>query len=62
MSIKCCECGSELEEIVDTTYANYTNHRVNNGDHTGDIYDCEKCDCRIIDDKLNGCLRVWAYE
>lgn len=61
MGIKCCECEEKLEEIIDTTYANYTNHRVNNGDHTGDIYYCEKCDLKIIDDSLNGCVRVWSY-
>lgn len=61
MSIDCANCGEELNEIHDTTYANYTNDRVKNGQHTGDIYKCESCEALTIDDHLNGLVRIWSY-
>ena len=62
MSIECANCGHEINsEPHDTTYANYTNDRVENGQHTGDIYKCEECEELTIDDFLNNIIRSWSY-
>lgn len=59
--INCVHCGLELTEVVDTTYSNYTSGRAQRGQHTGDIYFCEKCESHTIDDFLDGSTREWSY-
>lgn len=59
--VNCCECGEELTEIHDTTYANYTSERTKQGQHTGDIYKCPECETCTIDDHLNCVVRPWNY-
>ena len=61
MTIQCCECDNELEEVKDTLYSNITTHRCNEGDHTGDIYECEECDIWVVDDLLTNSIYQWSY-
>jgi hypothetical protein len=61
MCINCIECGDEIEEIHDTTHSNINTHRCSAGDHTGNIYICEKCDILLIDDFLTGTVHYWNY-
>ena len=62
MSIECAHCGHEItSEPHDTTYANYTNYRVEKGQHTGDIYKCDECEGLTIDDFLDNVVRGWSY-
>ena len=48
----CSECGTEME-LVDTTYSNITTKRCNDGDHTGNVYRCEKCEILWLENFLN---------
>lgn len=58
--MNCPNCEREME-FHDTTYSNITTSRCNAGDHTGDIYYCEQCDCLFIDNFLTGKLEGWSY-
>lgn len=62
MSITCPDCGTDLYEVIDTTYSNYQSKRCYEGQHTGDIYWCEDCECRYIDDFVDNCVRYWNGE
>lgn len=62
MCINCPDCNKELAEIVDTTYSNYTSKRCYEGQHTGDVYYCEDCESRVIDDFVNKCVRFYNGE
>lgn len=57
----CPECGNEFEEVHDTLYSNITTQRCNAGDHTGDVYLCEKCEQLWVDDFLNGEFYEFSY-
>ena len=59
MGISCPFCEKELEEVVDTTYSNYNSKRCYDGQYTGNIYWCEDCECKVIDDFVNSCVREW---
>lgn len=59
MSIQCPTCENELVDIHDTTYSNISTSRCNAGDHTGDIYVCEECDERWLDNFLTGGIEEW---
>ena len=50
----CPDCGKEME-LHDTTYSN-TGKRYHgvNPDHTGDVYKCEDCECRWLDNFITG--------
>ncbi len=52
--IHCPECNKELEEVVDTTYSNINSERAKIGQHTGDIYRCDDCEKRWLDNFLSG--------
>jgi len=58
--MECPECNSEMEQ-TDTTYSNINTKRAYIGQHTGDIYWCEKCETHYIDDFLIGKLVGWSY-
>lgn len=55
----CPDCGNEMGDPVDTTFSNMHTDRAKPGQHTGDIYECEKCGQRWIDDFLNDVFRPW---
>ena len=55
----CPDCGEEMGDPVDTTFSNIHTDRAKPGQHTGDIYECEKCEQRWIDDFLNDVFRQW---
>ena len=59
MCISCPDCGKELSDIIDTTYSNYNSGRCYEGQHTGNIYWCEDCEIKVIDDFVNNCVRSW---
>ena len=59
MSIECPDCGETLLEPVDTTTSNHDSGRARKGEHTGDIYECDKCEMRWLDNFLNGWVEVW---
>lgn len=58
--MNCPECKKEIE-LVDTTYSNINTERCKNGEHTGDIYECEICNCLYIDNFLTHKLEIWNY-
>lgn len=55
----CPECGNDMEHPIDTTYSNIKTERAEIGQHTGDIYFCEVCEERWIDDFLSGEVYIW---
>jgi hypothetical protein len=57
--MNCPDCGAEMGDPVDTTYSNVTTGRARVGQHTGDIYSCEKCELRWLDDFLSQKVVVW---
>lgn len=59
--IDCPGCGKELEEPEDTTYSNIKTSRAEIGQHTGDIYYCEKCEVWWLDDFLDNEVRIWNW-
>ena len=54
----CPECKKEID-LVDRTYSNMTTQRVRCGQHTGDIYLCDKCEISWIDNFLDGKVHQW---
>jgi hypothetical protein len=62
MCINCPDCDKELDEVIDTTYSNYNSGRCYEGQHTGDVYWCDVCEQRYIDDFVNNCVRYWRGE
>lgn len=58
--MECLECNEEVEK-VDTTYSNYNSERTYKGQHTGDIYNCTKCDKIYIDDHIIGKFYEFSY-
>jgi hypothetical protein len=57
--MNCPDCGSDMGDPVDTTYSNITTTRASVGQHTGDIYSCEECEIRWLDDCLARRVVVW---
>lgn len=56
----CPDCDTEMEQI-DTTYSNINTSRCRNGQHTGNIYRCETCECSWLENFLNNSkLERWA--
>lgn len=56
----CLDCDTEMEQI-DTTYSNINTSRCKNGQHTGNIYKCETCECSWLENFLNNSkLERWA--
>lgn len=56
----CPDCDTEMEQI-DTTYSNINTSRCRNGQHTGNIYKCETCECSWLENFLNNSkLERWA--
>ena len=51
--MNCPNCDVDMGEPVDTTYSNIKTKRANIGQHTGDIYRCEKCEESFLDDFLS---------
>lgn len=51
--MECPECGEEMEQD-DTTYSNVKTERAEIGQHTGNIYWCEKCETHWLENLLNG--------
>lgn len=62
MCINCPECGKELDEIIDTTFSNYQSKRCYQGQHTGNVYWCDSCEYKVLDDFLDNCVRFWNGE
>lgn len=58
--MKCLDCGIEIVQ-TDMTYSNCNTGRAYNGQHTGDIYYCEKCGQHFIEDMLTGRYEHWSY-
>jgi len=58
--MKCPDCGGDMGEPVDTTFSTtgITTYGVD-PKHTGDIYYCEKCDVKWLDDFIEEKVRVW---
>lgn len=57
--IICMFCGDEMD-LVDTTTSNTKTDRADIGQHTGNIWYCEDCDTRFIEDFLaGGIVRPW---
>ena len=61
MCLECPECSELIEDIHDTTYSNITTSRCRAGEHTGNIYKCEKCESVWIDNFLSGEIEPWCY-
>jgi len=55
----CPDCESEMGDPVDTTYSNIRTHRAEVNQHTGDIYWCEQCEVKWLDDFLERKIRPW---
>jgi len=55
----CPECNLEMY-VHDTTYSNINTKRCRVGDHTGNIWKCDKCEDSYLENFLNGnCLEPW---
>lgn len=54
----CPDCGEPMD-LTDRTESNVTTKRAYPGQHTGDIYSCEKCETKWLDDFLDGKVRSW---
>jgi len=57
--MECPDCGIEMGDPVDTTFSNINTPRSKIGQHTGDIYSCEKCEVKWIDDFLSQKVYPW---
>ena len=57
--MNCPECDSEMGEPVDTTYSNINTERASKGQHTGNIYWCEQCECHYLDNFLTHQTYPW---
>ena len=57
--MECPDCDFEMGDPVDTTYSNHKTSRAEKGQHTGDIYSCEKCDIKWLDDFLTRRMHIW---
>ena len=56
----CPDCDTEMEQI-DTTYSNINTNRCRIGQHTGNVYKCETCECSWLENFLNNSkLERWA--
>jgi hypothetical protein len=55
----CPECEADIGDPVDATYCNYDSPRVEKGRHTGNIYYCEACDVKWLDNFLTGQIEIW---
>lgn len=60
INIYCSDCDLEMEH-TDTTYSNINTKRAYKGQHTGDIYWCNKCEKHYIDNFLTGKVEYWDY-
>ena len=58
-TVQCPECSNDMGDPVDTTYSNINTGRATVGQHTGDIYYCEKCEVNWLDDFLSNRTIVW---
>ena len=58
--MECPDCNEEMGDPVDTTRSNVETKRTKVGQHTGDIYRCEKCEIAWIDDFLTQRMHVWC--
>ena len=58
--MKCPDCLNEMKQI-DTTYSNITTARVKIGEHTGDIYECDKCEKLFIYNYIGNKIDSWSY-
>ena len=59
--MECPECG-EIIEQSDTTYSNVNTDRAREGQHTGNIYWCEKCETYWLENLLdNGSIERYSY-
>lgn len=56
----CPNCFKEME-LIDTTYSNYNSRRAYEGQHTGDVYECKKCEMVYLNDFLINKLYEWNY-
>jgi hypothetical protein len=50
--LTCPNCGTQLEQ-TDTTFSNTNTERAREGQHTGNIYECESCECYWLENFLN---------
>lgn len=57
--MNCPDCGSDMGDPVDTTYSNTNTTRASVGQHTGDIYYCEKCEVHWLDNFLDQKVVAW---
>ena len=57
--MECPYCGTEIGDPVGTTYSIIKTKRAEVGQHTGDIYKCDKCEVRWLDDFLSGHVDEW---
>lgn len=59
-NLECPDCGGEMDQN-DTTYSNIKTGRAEVGQHTGDIYFCEKCEISWLENFLNNSkLERWC--
>ena len=58
--VKCPECNN-IMELHDTLYSNITTERCKCGEHTGDVYKCEKCNILLVDNFLTGNLENYSF-
>ena len=57
----CPNCGFDMGDPVDTTYSNIETKRASVGQHTGNIYWCDKCEVRWLDDFLSLDIYQWSF-
>ena len=53
-AVNCPDCGEDMGDVHDTTYSNVNTGRAQKGEHTGNIYWCQKCEQHWLDDFLDG--------
>ncbi len=58
--LECLGCGSVLY-VHDTLYSNINTSRAVVGQHTGNVFKCEDCECYWVDDFLSGSVHEWGY-
>jgi len=61
MGYNCPDCGKEIKEPHDETYANYNNGKVYAGQHTGNIYYCPDCQLHFIHILISDTIMYWDY-
>ena len=61
--MECPDCGFEMGDSIDTTYSNtgkgFKSVIPCGPNHTGDIFFCERCECKWVHDFIRDTVTRW---